>query len=191
MIFIKKKACSHLFLLRQVKHLLDRYSLIRIYFAFIRPVLEYGDVVWGNCTKKESDLLESVQIETGRIITPLRCNSSSQKLYHELEWETLENRQNKHKLILFYKILNGLTPAYLYVLVQPYLPRQSGYNLRNENNTFHPPFSRTSSFYDSFIPFTIRLWNTLPLTITESPSLNIFKNRLTHFYKTWDTNVTL
>ena len=65
MIFIKK-ACSRLFLLnRQVKHLLDRYSLIRIYFALIRPVLEYGDVVWGNCTKKESDLLESVQIEAG------------------------------------------------------------------------------------------------------------------------------
>jgi hypothetical protein len=28
----------------------------------------------------------------------------------------------------------------------------------------------------------------LPITITESPSLNIFKNRLTHFYKSWDTN---
>jgi hypothetical protein len=150
---IHKKACSRLFLLRQVKHLLDRYSLICIYF-----------------------------------ITGLRCNSSRQKLYHELGWETLENRRNNHKLILFYKILNGLTPAYLYELVQPYLPRQSGYNLRNENNTFHPPFSRTSSFYDSFIHFTIRLWNTLPLTITESPSLNIFKNRLTHFYKTWNTN---
>ena len=66
--------------------------------------------------------------------------------------------------------------------------RQYGYNLRNENNTIHPPFSRTSSFYDSFIPFTIRLWNTLPLTITESPSINIFKNRLKHFYKTLDTN---
>ena len=73
-------------------------------------------------------------------------------------------------------------------MVQPYIPRQSGYNLRNENNTFHPPFSRTSSFYDSFIPFTIRLWNNLPLTITESRSLNIFNKRLTHFYKTWDTN---
>ena len=123
MIFIKK-ACSRLLLLGQVKHLLDRYSLIRIYFAFIRPVLEYGDVVWGNCTKKESDLLESVQIEAGRIITGLRCNSSRQKLYHELGWRTLENRWNKHKLIIFYKILNGLTPAYLYELVQPYLPRQ-------------------------------------------------------------------
>ena len=49
----KKSSC--LFLLRQVKHLLDRYSLIHIYFAFIRPVLEYGDVVWGNCNKKESN----------------------------------------------------------------------------------------------------------------------------------------
>ena len=36
-------------------------------------------------------------------------------------WESLEYRQNKHKLTLFYKILNGLTPAYLYELVQPYL----------------------------------------------------------------------
>ena len=129
--------------------------------------------------------MEIVQIEVGRIITCLRCNSSRQKLYHELGWETLENRRNNHKLILFYRIFNGLAPAYLYELVQPYLPRQSGYKLRNENNTFHPPFSRRSSFYDSFIPFTIRLWNTLPLTITESPSLNIFKNR---FYETWDTN---
>ena len=57
---------------KKVKHLLDRYSLIRIYFAFIRHVLEYGNVVWGNCTKKKSDLLESVQIEAGRIITGLR-----------------------------------------------------------------------------------------------------------------------
>jgi hypothetical protein len=81
--------------------------------------------------------LESVQIEAGRIITGLRCNSSRQKLYHELGWETLENRWNKHKLILFYKILNGLTPAYLYELVQPYLPRQSGgtYKVQNEIET--------------------------------------------------------
>ena len=62
-----------------------------------------------------------MQIVAGRIITGLRCNSSRQKLYHELGWESLEYRRNKHKLTLFYKILNGLTPAYLYELVQPYL----------------------------------------------------------------------
>ena len=63
-----KKACSRLFLLRQIKHLLDRYSLIRtfcIYFAFIRPVLEYGNAVWSNCTKKESHLLEKCTNRSG------------------------------------------------------------------------------------------------------------------------------
>ena len=91
-------------------------------------------------------------------------------------WEPLENRRNKHKFTLFHKIRNGLTRAYLYGLVQQYLPRQSGYNLRKENNTLYPPFTRTSSLYDSFISFTIRLWNTWPRTITESPSLDIFKD---------------
>ena len=99
--------------------------------------------------------MESVQIEAGRIITGLSCNSSRQNLYHELGWKTLENRRNKHKLILFYKILNGLTPAYLNELVQPYLPRQSGYNLRNENNIFHTPFSRTSSFYNIVLSLSL------------------------------------
>ena len=36
-------------------------------------------------------------------------------------WVSLEYRRNKHKLTLFYKILKGLTPAYLYELAQPYL----------------------------------------------------------------------
>ena len=48
-----KKACSRLFSLGQVKHLLDRYSLIRICVAFIRPVLEYGDVVWVTALKRK------------------------------------------------------------------------------------------------------------------------------------------
>jgi hypothetical protein len=71
-----------------------------LFFAFIRPVLEYGDVVWGKCTKKESDLLESAQIEAGRIKTGLRCNSSRQKLYRELGWEILENKENESMLFL-------------------------------------------------------------------------------------------
>jgi hypothetical protein len=43
-IFFRVKRLNNL---RQIKHLLDIYSLIRIYFAFIRPILEYGDDVWG------------------------------------------------------------------------------------------------------------------------------------------------
>lgn len=58
-------------MLRILRYEINRESLIRIYFAFIRPVLEYSDVVWENCTNEQSNLLESIQIEVARIITGL------------------------------------------------------------------------------------------------------------------------
>ena len=56
--FIKKKACSRLNILRMMKHILDRNSLEKLYFGFIRPILEYESVVWDNCTRKQFDLRE-------------------------------------------------------------------------------------------------------------------------------------
>jgi hypothetical protein len=46
---------------------LDRNVLINIYLSFIRPILEYGNVIWDNCTQNEANLLESVQVGAGRI----------------------------------------------------------------------------------------------------------------------------
>ena len=45
---ISQKAWKRINVMRQVKHCLDRKSLQVIYFSFIRPILEYGDVVWNN-----------------------------------------------------------------------------------------------------------------------------------------------
>jgi hypothetical protein len=44
---IYKKACSRLNILRMMKHNLGRNSLEKLYFGFIRPILEYGRVVLG------------------------------------------------------------------------------------------------------------------------------------------------
>lgn len=71
-----------------------------------------------------SNLLESVQIEAGRIITGLKRTSSRQNLYNELKWETLSDRRKKHKVTLMYKILNNYTPKYLYDMVEQCLTFQ-------------------------------------------------------------------
>ncbi len=113
-----KKTCERLKLLRMLKYQVSRKALINIYFSFIRPVLEYADIVWDNCTLYESNLLESVQVEAGRIITGLRVNSSKSKMYEELGWEPLYKRREKHRLILLDKLVNRLSPVYL---IQPYI----------------------------------------------------------------------
>ena len=43
--------------------ILDRKSLQTIYFAFIRPLLEYADVVLENCTNYESNELEKIKMK--------------------------------------------------------------------------------------------------------------------------------
>ena len=75
--------------------------------SFIRPVLEYGDIVWDNCNVRESTILEDIQITAARIITGLRINSSRSNHYQELGWDMLCVRRKVHKLILFYKIVYG------------------------------------------------------------------------------------
>ena len=60
--------------------------------SFIRPVLEYVDVVRDNCTKYEADELEKIQFEAARIVTGTAKLVSIDNLYSETGWETLKSR---------------------------------------------------------------------------------------------------
>ena len=92
-------------IMRKLKFKLDRRSLQTIYFSFIRPVIEYSDVVWDNCTRYEANELEKIEIEAARIVTGATKLVSIDSLYSETGWETLASRRKKHKLQLIYKII--------------------------------------------------------------------------------------
>lgn len=77
---IFEKACPRLNLLRMLKHVLDRNVLIRIYFALIWPILEYGSIVLDNCSHGNSHLLENVQKKACTIITGLLKSYSKNSL---------------------------------------------------------------------------------------------------------------
>ena len=55
---IKTKAWRRINVMRKLKFQLNRKSLQIIYFPFIRPLIEYADVVWDNCTQYEANELE-------------------------------------------------------------------------------------------------------------------------------------
>ena len=101
--YIQEKAWARMNLLRSFKFTLDRKSLQQIYFAFIRPVLEYADVVWNNCTEQQSELLEKIQREAGRIVTGTTKFVGIEELDAELGWLKLSERRNLHKLYQFLK----------------------------------------------------------------------------------------
>ena len=48
---------------------LDRKTLEKIYLTYIRPIMEYSEVVWDNKTLFLINKSENVQIEAVRIVT--------------------------------------------------------------------------------------------------------------------------
>ena len=174
---ITATAWTRLNLLRALKFKIKRPALEKIYSSFIRPLIEYSDAVWDNATTDSKKQLEAVHNEAARIITGATKLCSISKLLADLGWETLQARRSKHKLVIFYKMLNGSAPEYLQTLVPPLVQNTTSHNLRNSND-FRNFRARTNLFYNSFLPSTIRAWNELADEIESAPLVASFKFRL-------------
>ena len=168
--YIKTKAWVRINIMRKLKFKLDRCSLQTIYFSFIRPIIEYYDVVWDNCTLYEANELEKIQKEAARIVTGATKLVSIDSLYSETGWETLALRRKKHKLQLFYKMQNSLTPDYLLSLVPENVGNNSAYNSRNARN-LNTIQAHSQLYYKSFLSSVTCDWNGLSEE-TSSPKGN-------------------
>ena len=174
---VKQKAWFRINIMRKLKFTLDRLSLQTIYFSFVRPLLEYADVVWDNCTQNEVSELEKIQNEAARIVTGATKLVSLNSLIAETGWETLAKRRKKHKLQLFYKMQNNLSPDYLSSLVPPTVGSTSAYHLRNASD-IHLIHANTQLYFNSFLPSVTREWNELPQDVRDSNSLGTFRCKL-------------
>ena len=70
--------------MKKLKFKLDRKSLEIIYTTFVRLLLEYGDVIWDNCTQYEKLELEKFQNEAARIATGTTKLVSLNSLYNKI-----------------------------------------------------------------------------------------------------------
>ena len=99
----------------------------------------------------------------------------------------MENRRAVHRQILFYKIVNSLSPPYLRQICNLIPHNTDAYNLRR-NNSLLVPFIRKEIFSKSFFPKTIHEWNNLSDEIKRSNSVNAFKTKLKSIYGPSDAN---
>ena len=134
---------------------LPRNSLLTIYKAFIRPNLDYGNVIYdyqGNASFMHE--LESAQYNASLATTGCFRGTSRDKLYSELGFESLANRQFYRRLIAFYKIVIKKAPQYLI----DYLPTQdlASINLRKRPAIY--PLERYRNFFSLLYPHNGTTW---------------------------------
>ena len=134
---ITSKAWKRLNILQTLKFQLDRKSLQTMYFSFVRPILEYADIIWDNCYNYEKESIEKVQWEAARIVTGATKSCNRIKLLEDTGWDTMEKRRYKHRMITFFKMVKSMAPPYLQTLVPPSVHQVSQRNaqLFRSNNT--------------------------------------------------------
>ena len=169
------KANKGIGVLRKLFHYLPRSSLLTIYKSFIRPHLDYADVIYDQPNNESfCDKIESIQYNAAIAITGAIRGTSKERLYKELGLEFLSDRRKFRRLCLFYKIKMNQSPSYLFDLI-PYNNRT--YNTRYNNRIPQIP-SRTQFFSDTFFPNSICEWNKLKSNTRESESFGQFRSRL-------------
>ena len=108
------KANKIIGLIKRLHYHLPRKSLLNIYKSFVRPHLDYGDVIYDQPNNEAlCSRIESVQYNAALAITGAIKGSSRERLYHELGLESLRDRRWYQRLTYFFNIVSNNAPIYL------------------------------------------------------------------------------
>ena len=148
------------------------------YKLYVRPDLDYGDVIYHNQRTDLMNLIEQVQYKAVLLVSGCWQGTNREKLYGELGWESLSERRWSRRMTMFYKILNGMAPYLL-----DHIPEHISSNVSFRRYVIRPPFSRTGRYDNSLFSICINNRNNLDSTIKSSTSLSLFKANLNKFVR--------
>ena len=171
--------------IKKLRYSLPRKSLLTIYKAFLRPLIDYGDIIYDQ-PQIESfcEKFESVQYQAALAITGAIRGTSCGKLYQELGLESLKSRRWYKRLSCMFKIMKKDAPNYLISLI----PRCEQ-TIRTRNNNISIYHCRTDCFRYSFFPSTLNEWFKLDDSIRNSESIEIFKSKLLSLIRPVQSNI--
>ena len=151
-----KNAAKRLFMLRSLKRFgFNKFELVTVYKSFIRPLLEYSDVIWhSSLTSNQIHQLERVQKRALRIILGTDYISYANAL-DVCDVDRLSARREQHSL----KFAQSLPKcSRTSKLLPPCRGQIHGRQLRN-NAKLIRPCARTNRYACSPIPYYVELIN--------------------------------
>ena len=154
---------------------LDCETFRRIYCAFVRPHLEYGQAAWAPHRVKEINALENVQIRATKLVDGLAKLDYAERL-KRLNLPTLAFRRQRGDMIETYKHFHTYDKS---TLSPTFMPR----NRPSRKHNFQllsrkAKDGKRGLQYNSFYYRCQRTWNNLPSDVVDAEDVNSFKNAL-------------
>ena len=106
------------------------------------------------------------------VCTNYQRTASVSEMLESLKWDTLEERRHKNRTSMFFKILHSLVA----------IPRTqllpTGRETRGNSTKFHQLPTSQAYHTNTFFPSAIKIWNSLPSTLSSITDLDIFEEHL-------------
>ena len=159
--------------------------LNEIYMTTIQPIIDYGITVWSTVPKYCINRIQRLQNFCARIINNNFdfINTRGLDLVKQMGWMNVVERVDYFTNLLIYKCINQVAPVYLQneiILCSEIKKRE----LRNNKNLdVYIPLTSNGHKDRSIFIRGAKHWNSLPLNIRNSKSLQTFKYKLEMTYK--------
>ena len=176
---ISKSISKGVGIIARLRHYLPRKILVTLYNSLIHPHLSYCALLWGGTYCSRIYPLLVLQKRALRLIANYHPSQTTRDLFTKLSILHVFDIHRYQIGIFMYSWCNGIIPNIFKSMFQ-FRHETHTHLTRNMNSLSIPSFKLTSS--QQTIRFTgPTVWNSLPLNIQRSRSLNLFKKYLKLF----------
>ena len=145
---VTSKCRGSLCQINRVNYLFGRRTLITTINSLVFSKLLYCSSVWANTTKKNIELLQTVQNFAARIASGTRNFDHVTPILKQLQWLSIINQLAVRDATMIFKCLNGLAPPYLCHKFKT-ISEVHNCNTRNRDR-LHIPLCRTAAGQRAF-----------------------------------------
>ena len=173
-----------LYKIRQIRKFLSVETTKTLIHAFVTSHLDYCNSLLYGITEQQTARLQRILNAAARVVCLIPKFDHITPIIRRLHWLPVKARVEFKILLLTYKALHGLAPAYLSEMVE--LQRGSVYTLRSEGAALLiVPRTKCKTFGDrAFCRAAPHLWNQLPAYLRKVDSVASFKSMLkTHLFR--------
>ena len=167
-----KRISVKTFQLNRIKNFLDQHTRTLFFHAYIKSDIDYVSTCWDMASQNSLKPLNSIYRRALKLIL-LKSSSLLPNDYKKLDILPLPLKCKYNKAVFMYKIMNKLTPVYLYEMFPS--------NVIRGKKIIRIPKPRTNLFMTSLTYSGTKLWNAIPPCLKMKPSLLSFRKAY-HIY---------
>jgi hypothetical protein len=178
---ISNKVNKTLYQLKLHKSLLPIATRKMLVSTLVFPAFDYCTLLYNDLPLALESKLQRLLNSCARFVLDLRKDEHISEHLNNLSWLRISTRRKYFLGSFLFTLFSNKYPAYLYSMFKPKSVSVSRIT-RTDPSYLLRPIPRTNTYLNSFLISGSNLWNSLPISIKNSSSLSIFKEKLYKHY---------